>query len=193
MLIPLFAWASTGVIFVTKPGYAGAYEQLAVKTYPFEASLNLSPVEDWQEVRWLRSILGVHLLIKESGAYRQYLPDTLLPAEQPSESQVKALLADAMTMNEERYGHIERVDGLTAYTSTGVTIELNWDELSLSQRGFDRSVIETLYRIHYLQWTKWESVNLFLGVAGLLLLTVLTTLGLTSYLSNRREPKGERR
>ena len=30
LLLPLLGWAATGAIFFIKPGYAGAYEQLAI-------------------------------------------------------------------------------------------------------------------------------------------------------------------
>ena len=46
MLLPLIGWAVTGAVFFLKPGYAGAYETLPVKSYPFETEIKLTPDED---------------------------------------------------------------------------------------------------------------------------------------------------
>ncbi|GAA5314954.1 MAG: hypothetical protein AseanaTS_01580 [Candidatus Pelagadaptatus aseana] len=185
-MLPLLAWAATGVIFLTKPDYDQAYERLPVKTYPMESKVQFIPGEKWQEIKLVRSVLGLHLLAKNNEGFRQYDPVTRLPAAAPTTQQVSALIGDALHSNPERYGTIERVDGFTAYTSTGVVITLNWNTLSLNQRGRDREVIETLYHIHYLQWTQWEGVNLALGILGLIGLLSLTLLGLSTYLARGR-------
>lgn len=187
MVLPLLGWAATGVIFLTKPGYNGAYEPLAIKTYPLDSAVAIAASTDWKEIKLLRSALGLHLLVKQDGAVKQYDPATLLPAAQPSEPQLRTLITDAISVNPERYGVLERIEGFKAYTSTGVTISLNWDGMQLSQHGRDRSIIEALYRIHYLQWTKWESINRILAVAGLLCLTILTIIGLMTFLSRERQ------
>ena len=41
MLLPFVGWAITGAIFFIKPGYGGAYEALAIKTYPIETTVTL--------------------------------------------------------------------------------------------------------------------------------------------------------
>ena len=41
LLLPFVGWAVTGAIFFLKPGYAGAYDLLAVKTYPLDAATQI--------------------------------------------------------------------------------------------------------------------------------------------------------
>lgn len=187
MMLPLIAWALTGIIFLTKPGYNGAYERLNVKTYELDSEVAFLPHKDWEEMRLIRTVLGLHLLAKKDGAYKQFDSATLLPKEKPTTHQVEVLISDAISVNSKRYGLIEQVDGLNVYTNAGITIELNWDDMTLSQRGKDRKIIETLYKIHYLQWTKWEGVNLMLGVLGLVFLITLTFVGLSSYVRRSRD------
>ena len=183
MLVPLLAWATTGVVFLTKPGYDEAYEKLSIKTYQLDPGQYVSTRKDWQEVRLVQSILGVHLLARTDGGFRQYDPKTHLPSRAPTERQIAQLITDAIQMNPDRYGAIERIEGFKATTTTGIEIQLDWDQMKLSQRGTDRKIIETLYKIHYLQWTKWDNVNLILGIIGLCSLVSLTILGLVSYFS----------
>lgn len=45
------------------------------------------------------------------------------------------LLQDTMAANPARYGEIETLAGTQALTSTGVSIDLNWDTLSLHQQA----------------------------------------------------------
>jgi hypothetical protein len=54
---------------------------------------------------------------------------------------------------------------------------LDWKRLSLQQHGRDTDRIDRLYKIHYLQWTGEKTVDRILGLAGLVLLLVLTGLG----------------
>ena len=187
MLLPLLAWAITGVIFLTKPGYEGAYEKLFIKTYDIESDLDVSPHKGWEEIKFIKSVIGLHFLVKTNGSFKQYDLKTLSPSEAPTELQVKQLISDAIQVNTERYGVIDRVEGFKAYTSTGILIQLDWDEMTLSQRGMDRKVIETLYEIHYLQWTKWDGVNFVLGVVGLFCLVSLTIIGFGLYISKTRK------
>lgn len=187
MVVPLLAWASTGVIFLTKPGYEGAYERLPIKTYDIDAEPDIRIRKGWEEIKLMRSIIGLHLLVKTKGIFQQYNLETLKPLAKPDEHQIERLVSDAIKINPERYGVVDRIEGLKAYTNTGIEIQLDWDEMKLRQRGSDRAIIETLYKIHYLQWTKWEGVNLALGILGLICLSGVTILGFSSYLSTRRK------
>jgi hypothetical protein len=187
MILPLLAWALTGVIFLTKPGYEGAYERLSVKTYEIEAYPNIYGERGWEEIRLIRSVIGLHLLAKTNGTFKQYDLETFKPLDMPDEHQIKRLVSDAIENNLERYGVVDSIEGLKAYTNTGIEIRLDWDEMKLSQRGPDRAIIETLYKIHYLQWTKWEGVNLVLGIVGLICLSGVTVFGFSSYLSRKRK------
>ena len=60
---------------------------------------------------------------------------------------------------------------------TGIRIDLDWNRLTLSQRGADTDRIDALYKIHYLQWTGMKSVDQVLGALGILLVVALSVLG----------------
>ena len=177
MLLPLVAWAATGAVFFTKPGYGAAYDALTIRTYPLEGPIALRPDPAWREVRHLRTILGLHLLARTDKGWVHLDPITLQPAPRPRDEDVKRLMVDAFAGNPSRYGQIVSLDGGTATTDTGAVITFDWNRLSLQQRGRDTDRIDRLYKIHYLQWTGEKTVDKFLGLAGLVLLTALTILG----------------
>ena len=184
LILPMVGWAVTGFIFFVKPGYGGAYESLAVKTYPLEGSRpielgleNQAAVRSWFEYRVLRTILGDHLLVRTAEGWRQLHPRTLEPLAPPSDEDVRRLVTDAFAANPRRYGNITRVDGPLIRTDTGVEVTLDWNRISLQQKGRDTDRIDRLYKVHYLQWTGVEAVDRVLGFVGLLLVLLLTALG----------------
>lgn len=181
LVLPMLGWTITGIIFFIKPGYQGAYEQLSVKTYPLSDSLMVRPKSEWQEVRLVNTTLGDHLLVKLPNKTMHLEPVSLAVKATPSEQEFKMLLRDAFTSNSERYGDILSVNGLSAKTSTGVEVKLDWANLRLSQTGQDTALINLLYKIHYLQWTPYKGVNQVLGILGLMLLILLTMLGIRLY------------
>ncbi len=185
LVLPMLAWTITGLIFFIKPGYQGAYEQLSIKTYPLSASLVVIPKKEWREVRLIHSILGEHLLVKLDNKTVHLDPVSLAVKAIPSEQELKTLLRDAFSRNSERYGDILRVNGLSAKTTTGVEVKLDWANLRLSQSGQDTQLINQLYKIHYLQWTGHKTVDQFLGVLGLILLISLTLLGVRLYIKKK--------
>jgi hypothetical protein len=177
MLLPLIAWAATGIVFFTKPGYGAAYDALPIRTYPLDGPIDVRPDPGWREVRYLRTILGPHLIVRTDTGWVQLDPATLQPARAPAEEDVKRLLDDAFTANAARYGHIVSMAGGMATTDTGAVITFDWNRLSLQQRGRDTDRIDRLYKIHYLQWTGEKTVDKVLGLAGLTLLVALSGLG----------------
>ena len=185
LVLPMLAWTITGLIFFIKPGYQGAYEQLSIKTYPLSASLVVIPKKEWREVRLIHSILGEHLLVKLDNKTVHLDPVSLAVKAIPSEQELKTLLRDAFSRNNERYGDILSVNGLSAKTTTGVEVKLDWANLRLSQSGQDTQLINQLYKIHYLQWTGHKTVDQFLGVLGLILLILLTFLGVRLYIKKK--------
>ena len=185
LVLPMLAWTITGLIFFIKPGYQGAYEQLSIKTYPLSASLVVIPKKEWREVRLIHSILGEHLLVKLDNKTVHLDPVSLAVKAIPSEQELKTLLRDAFSRNSERYGDILSVNGLSAKTTTGVEVKLDWANLRLSQSGQDTQLINQLYKIHYLQWTGHKTVDQFLGVLGLILLISLTLLGVRLYIKKK--------
>src|SRR5262245_2069467 len=115
MLLPLIGWAVTGAVFFLKPGYAGAYETLQVKSYPLEGSLTLQTDPTWTEVRFLNTVLGEHLLARTSKGW-VHLNQSLTPRPEPSPDEIRTLVADAISANAERYGQIKNVDGMSVET-----------------------------------------------------------------------------
>ena len=65
-----------------------------------------------------------------------------------------------------------------ATTSTHIRVVLDWDRLSLQQRGDDTDRIDRLYKIHYLQWTGVKWLDRVVGAVGLALVAILSVLGL---------------
>jgi len=177
MLLPFVGWAATGIVFFTKPGYGAAYDALAVKTYPLEAHFTLQPDPAWREVRYLRTILGTHLIARTASGWAQLNPVTRQPSAPPAPDDVKRLIADAFTVNPTRYGRIVSLDGDVATTDTGAVITFDWNRLTLQQRGRDTDRIDLLYKVHYLQWTGQKTIDKMLGLGGLTLLVALTALG----------------
>ena len=186
LVLPMIGWTLTGIIFFIKPGYGEAYEQLTLKTYPLKKSLLVTSSKNWEEVKLINTVLGHHLIVKTEGKVEHLDPVSFKPIDNPSDKQYELLLEDAFSHNKERYGEVSRIDGNTAHTTTGVEINLNWQSLSLSQKGQDTHLINLLYKVHYLQWTPFKGFNQFLGILGLLLLATLTAFGIRIYLKNRR-------
>lgn len=178
MLLPLFGWAITGLVFFLKPGYEGAYELLQLKTYPLEQPVNIAPQPAWLEFRCLKTILGNHLLVRTAQGWQQLDPVTLTTRAKPGEEEIRKLLQDAFTANPSRYGTVATFDGATSTTSTNVKVTLNWERLSVQQRGPDTDRIDGLYKVHYLQWTGIKWLDRLFGLLGLALLAVLSGLGL---------------
>jgi hypothetical protein len=174
----MLGWAATGAIFFVKPGYSGAYETLPVQTYPIDAPVAVAVAPDWVEVRYLKTVLGTHVLGRTAKGWQHVDPATLAPRPAPAADAVKALMTDAFVANPARYGHIASLDGLVATTDTGVTVTLDWNRLALSQRGPDTDRIDWFYRIHYLQWTGVAALDRVLGLSGLALVVALSLLGL---------------
>jgi uncharacterized iron-regulated membrane protein len=177
MLLPFLGWAVTGLVFFTKPGYGAAYDALAVKAYPIEEPLAVRADPAWREVRYLRTILGLHLLVRTGAGWRQLDPVSLQPRTAPPDGEVQRLLADAFTANPARYGRIVSLAGGVATTDTGAVVTFDWNRLSLQQRGRDTDRIDFLYKVHYLQWTGQKTADQVLGLTGLTLLIALTLLG----------------
>lgn len=176
MLVPLLLWSITGFVFLTKPGYKGAYEQLQPRLYPINKALNID-VSGWTEAKVFRTILGEHLLVKDQDEWKHLSLTDMQEQAFPSEQNLKLLVNDAISENRSRYGEILHLDGQTIYTDTGVRISLDWNTLSLRQKGQDTDLINTLYNIHYLQWLNSPTFNKVLGFLGLFLLIALSGFG----------------
>ena len=192
MLLPFIGWAVTGAIFFLKPGYGAAYDLVAVKAYPIDAPLSVEANPEWLEVRYLKTILGHHLLVKTATGWQHLDPATRQPRPVPATDQLTALLNDALSANPQRYGHVATVEASAFTTDTGVRGTFNWNRLALTQRGADTDRIDRIYKIHYLQWTGIESVDRVLGAVGLACIVLLTALGLKLFLARRPSSREQR-
>jgi hypothetical protein len=128
-------------------------------------------------MRYVRTILGNHLLVRTSEGALHLDPRTRQQRNKPTDVEVRQLITDALLVNPTRYGEITTISADEITTSTGIQVSLDWTRLSLQQRGPDTDRIDWLYRIHYLQWTGFKSVDKVLGLVGLTFVFVLTTLG----------------
>ena len=176
LLLPFIAWSLTGVFFLVRPAYEQAYSVLSPKTYSTD-QINISAQPEWQEMRLLKTVLGLHLLVKQEGGWQQLDPDSLEVRATPVEADLVSFVEDAISQDTLRYGELLPGESDPFRTSTGVTIAVNWDSLSLYQQGLDTRWIDRIYRIHYLQWTGIAFLDTILGVAGLLLLLLITATG----------------
>ncbi len=186
MLIPLFLWALTGVIFLIKPGYEAAYETLPIRHYAIDRPMTITPEARWQEISIKQSILGYHLIVQQDGRWQQLDLETLEERPLPSKKALEALVNDAISVNPERYGSIVTVEGDRVFTDTGVEISVDWPRLALQQTGTDTRIIRALYKIHYLQWLGHSWLNKGLGVLGLIALFMVTLFGLLAYVNGNK-------
>jgi len=187
MLLPLLGWAATGAVFFVKPGYAGAYEPLAIRTYPLDDNLPIR-IQAWREARLVKTILGAHLLVRTDAGPQHLDPATLKIVPVPPPEKLRLLFEDAFTANPDRYGRVATQAGTAAHTTTDVDVTLDWNRLTLQQRGRDTDRIDALYRIHYLQWTGYKFLDRVLGLVGLLLLVTLAVLGVRLAFGRREVP-----
>ena len=184
MLLPLTAWAVTGAIFFIKPGYGAAYDALPIKTYPI-ARMAIDGDPAWLEARYLKTVLGDHLLVRTSAGWQHLDPSTRQARPSPGDQEIRALVADATAANPARYGSVTSVSDNVATTDTGARVTVNWKPLSLSQRGRDTDRIDAIYKVHYLQWTGIALLDRVVGGLGLVLILVLSGLGVRLWLRAR--------
>ena len=187
LVLPMTGWCVTGLLFHLKPGWTGAYDLPSLRFEPLgETAAPVQPEPGWLEVRRLRTALGEHLLVRTAEGRLHLDPATGRERPEPGEQELRRLLEEALG-GKERYGGIASADGLEAVTTTGVELELDWQRLSLSQRGADTERIDWLYRVHYLQWTGVKAIDRVLAAAGLVALALLTLLGIRLAIGSRHE------
>ena len=186
LLLPFMAWIITAMVFYIKPGYAAAYESLRIKTYPLDGPVSMAGDSTWLEVRYLKTVLGHHVLVRSSEGWKQLDTVTLRPREKPADDQIRKLLEDAFSSNPNRYGQVTAISNDTIRTSTNIVILFDWNDMSLYQRGPDTDRIDLLYKIHYLQWTGISGLDKILGPVGLTLVFTLSVLGVWLAVGRKR-------
>ena len=187
LILPVIGWTFTGMMFFIKPGYEAAYDQLVVKTYPLEKSFVIPKSKKWTEARLLKTILGYHLLVKTDNGFQHLDPVSFQLKEIPVDLELTSLFNDSFSNKPDRYGHVISSDNYKVITSKGIEVSLNWERLTFRQEGEDTKLINTLYKIHYLQWTPYKGINQYMGIIGLTLLMILTVFGLKIYISGRHK------
>lgn len=160
---------------------------LSPRLYPIDTEFSITPQDDWLQMRLLKTVLGNHLLVNNGERWLHLDPLSAAAVARPSDDDLIGLVEDALGTNTERYGEIEGVRDQVFYTSTGVELTVDWSTLSIRQYGRDTQLIDTLYKIHYLQWFGHKQVNITFAVLGLLGLLLLVVFGLMLYLRGRRK------
>jgi uncharacterized iron-regulated membrane protein len=177
LILPFLIWAVTGLVFFIKPGYQAAFSYLMVKTYPISSDIQMKAQPQWQEIKWVQTVLGPHLLVKQADGWQQLRPDNFTLRPEPSADEALLLVKDAIGVDPRRYGQQVLKTEQGFVTDTGVMIQLDWPSLSLSQQGQDTEIINNLYKLHYLQWTGHKTLDQVVGITGLALLMLTTVLG----------------
>jgi uncharacterized iron-regulated membrane protein len=185
LILPFFIWALTGLVFFIKPGYQAAFSYLTVQSYPISKAIQITPKPEWQEIKLLQTVLGLHLMVKQSDGWQQLNPEDLTLRSEPAVDDIQLLIKDAIRVDPQRYGQELQKTEQGFVTDTGVTIQLDWASLSLSQQGKDTELINNLYKAHYLQWTGHKTLDQILGVAGLAVLMLTTVLGVLLLIRRR--------
>lgn len=177
LLLPFIAWSLTGIFFLLRPAYQDAYAPLLIKSYPQAQVLQIPVAQSWLEYRYLESVLGPHLLVRTADGWSHVTSVSGEVYAAPSRAQLSLLVDDAMSADRGRYGQLSGGSGMLFLTDTGAEITVDWDNFSLRQSGRDTYWINQIYDIHYLRWTGIGWLDEFLGVAGLLLLLLMTVTG----------------
>ncbi|MEH6548604.1 MAG: PepSY domain-containing protein [Pseudomonadales bacterium] len=186
--IPILLWATTGMVFLIKPGYSEAYQSLEIRRYPLSHSPLISAGQQWENINYFKSILGDHLIVQLGDTVRHLDPVSLENMPQPGKAQIAMLIEDAIRTQPERYGSITEISGSHIKTSTGVDIELKWGSMVLRQKGSDTEFINLLYRLHYLQWTSHAEANRYLATLAIILLSSLSIFGFFLAFKQRSQP-----
>jgi len=189
LLIPIVLWSLTGIFFLIKPGYEGAYQKISPKLYNLDSSFSIAPRKNWNEIRLLKTALGYHLIVKADGQYKHLNPVTLQKQVFPSAAQLRLLFNDAIAKDSKRYGSITEIINNKAYTDNGIEISLDWSNLTLTQQGKDTQLIRIFYKIHYMEWLANPLINKGFGALTIALLLILSAAGLIIYINRRIHSK----
>lgn len=178
LLLPVLAWAVTGAFFLVRPAYNEAYETLQPRSYAPDAVVEIAAQPQWLEMRYLLTVLGPHLLVREASGWQHLQGQTGEVYVEPTRADLERLVSDALSQNPQRYGQLLPAAEGEFVTTTGVSISLNWQTLSLYQRGSDTRWIDRIYDIHYLRWTGVAWLDEIIGIVGLILLVFMSLTGM---------------
>ncbi|AKU93204.1 hypothetical protein [Vulgatibacter incomptus] len=179
LLAPLLAWTATGLLFLVKPGWGGAYELLD----PFgDGALDPSELLPLAAIQEAQGATAVELRASALGPlFRIHRRDqvVLVHAQtgtvlSPLDGRaVEAIARDAASRSTaaDRYGEVRSAD-LTASDGVvrfagGAVVRVGRHDLALAQSGPDTAWIDRLYELHYLRWTGIEALDRALAIAAI--------------------------
>lgn len=174
LVVFLFIWTATGLLFHLKPGWGRAYDMLSA-----ERPGNSEERFD--------SAIGP--LIRTSSESGETLLDAQTHEKLPPLSQENArrLVDDALSRSPYRadYGEVTSswvTDREVRFRyHSGAVVSIGRSDARISQHGPDTDRIDWLYRIHYLQWTGIKSIDRVLAIVGLLLVWAVAIPGLVLF------------
>jgi hypothetical protein len=191
LVLPFLLWTGTGLLFLVKPGWSGAYETLsAFGAEPLElgelVALSALPAPGPERVELGTTALGpVFRVTGPDGA--RHLVDArtgaLLSPLTRAAAVAVALDAAGRAGAAERSGAPgevdESADELSVTFAGGAVVRVGRNDLVLRQSGPDTRRIQSLYRIHYLQWTGIDGVDRVLAVVAIVATWALAGLGVS--------------
>ena len=189
LVLPLLLWTGTGLLFLVKPGWSGAYEMLSAFRDEPLAPQDLVPLAAIDGAHPSRAELGTTVLgpvyrMREADGTERLVDArsgaTISPLDQELCAQVAADAASRAQASS-RYGTISstRVDGDAVWVTFtgGAAVRVGRSSLSVSQSGSDTALIDALYRVHYLQWTGIAGIDRTLELAAIVGTWALAGLG----------------
>ena len=200
LAVPFLVWTATGLLFLVKPGWRGAYEQLQAFQETGIDSERLAPLPAAVAAAQETLDTPAELHRVELGAtaigplYRLFFtspagPTTVVvdghsgAVRSPLlEEEAVALAADAAgrAAASSRYGAVvaSRGEGekVEVTFAGGAVVALDRGNLAVTQRGSDTAWIDALYRLHYLRWTgfsRFDQIVVLVAIVGTWSLVVL--------------------
>lgn len=203
LVLPLLLWTATGLLFLVKPGWSGAYEPLsAIDDAPVELD-GLVPLADLEQgdvtrVDLVSTALGPVFRVELAGGETRLVEASsgrALSPLTPEAGERIAVAAAARAGARERYGAVtavrEETSAIAVDFEGGATVHVSRTDLALSQSGSDTAFIDALYRVHYLQWTGVGALDRTLELAAIAGTWGLAGLGLVLLRRPPGEPKRE--
>ncbi len=213
LAVPLILWMITGLLFHVKYRYSEAYEALAAPIRMEEVAwqdATLSPAQIFSRHQLdTNSQLGLHIhpsgkavyavAIQGKGVVIDAATGEILTPATEEETRRWVAAAVAASTHAERFGHAQaaREDRhFSSWTGTenpawafefsgSKTVTADCVTGEISQTGALNDWIDLTYRVHYLQWTPWKSVNIALVLIAFPLVLVLAFTGLRLFFGKR--------
>jgi hypothetical protein len=189
MVLPLLIWTASGLLFLVKPGWSGAYEPLtAFQDRPLDpgalVAISSLTVAELARVELAATALGPVYRVTDTKGSRVLVDartGALLSPLTREAAMAVAIDAASRSSAQDRYGAPTSADQdervISVAFAGGAVVEVGRNDLSLQQRGPDTDRIDLLYRAHYLQWTGVEALDRTLAVLGIVGTWALAALG----------------